>query len=70
MQGESVRDYIEYFDSHGLYIGIIPDADGEVWLTELCGIPLMETTSSRAQAEQIGIEEAMRVFSIINNTNV
>lgn len=53
---------IDFLDSKGLYIGIIPDADGEVWLVELCGIPLMETGSSRAEAEQIGIAEAMRIF--------
>lgn len=63
------RNILDFFDSQGLYIGIIPDADGEIWLIELCGIPLMDIASSRTEAEQIGINEAMRVFSIIKSSN-
>lgn len=69
MNGESVRDYIEYLDSQGLYIGIIPDADGEVWIVELCGIPLTEVADSRTEAEQVGIAEAMLVLSELNEEN-
>ena len=54
---------IDFLDSKGLYIGVIPDPDGETWLIEVCGIPIIGFAHSRAEAERIGISEAMKVLS-------
>lgn len=61
MNKEDIFTHIDFLDSKGLYIGIIPDTDGEIWLVEICNIPL-GIAKSRTEALILGINEGLKIL--------